>query len=338
MAKYALADKGSLTLSGSGAHAVTYARASSATLTLGGAGAQAASYYRSAAATLAAAAAGARTAIYSRTASATLALGGLGSRAVSFFLAAAANLTLAALGGKEGEYSSHATGILTLGAEGWWRLPPVARFSLTFMGLFAKRPANDSARPRVRAFVEAFRLRLLAGQSVANAVFWAAFPQLASGGDLDRWGEVRELKRAPGESDVVYQARILADIRTDARALTEQALLDALNDCGGPACTSVIHRGQRRRLRCQPVTFGGVTGRVVLGRGVRAPMTSRLGLFTCSAVLEREPTPAELTALAAAARGVIPATVRLLLVTYDAVAGVYLLHREVYAVPYIPGR
>jgi len=61
-----------------------------------------------------------------------------------------------------------------------------------------------------------------------NPVYESRFITLASGDELDRWGETLDLRRNSGEADDDYRTRLLSELRDFTACLTADALCDAV--------------------------------------------------------------------------------------------------------------
>lgn len=61
-----------------------------------------------------------------------------------------------------------------------------------------------------------------------NPVYDARFITLASGDDLDKWGETLDLPRNASELDAAYRTRLLTELRDFTSCLTADALMDAV--------------------------------------------------------------------------------------------------------------
>lgn len=66
-----------------------------------------------------------------------------------------------------------------------------------------------------------------------NPVYDARFITLASGDDLDKWGETLALPRNSGEADADYRARLLIELRDFTACLTADAIKDAVESLAG---------------------------------------------------------------------------------------------------------
>jgi hypothetical protein len=109
----------------------------------------------------------------------------------------------------------------------------MSRFTQTFNALYRKLPFSDEARTILRAWAEAVRQEILDLQTETNNVYDATWITTATGGDLDKWGEVLEVPRDPPEkSDVAYRVDLLERIRLSNYGLTHYLIRTGINAIG----------------------------------------------------------------------------------------------------------
>jgi len=118
----------------------------------------------------------------------------------------------------------------------------MSRFRFNFSILTGRKAFRDlNADSPLRKLLETIRSELTERDGATyefvsdglNKVYDARFITLASGDDLDKWGETLELPRSASELDEAYRARLLTELRDFTACLTADAIKDAVESLPG---------------------------------------------------------------------------------------------------------
>jgi len=144
-------------------------------------------------------------------------------------------------------------------------------------------------------------------QTAANAVYDACFLPTATGGDLEKWGEVLRVHRDEGETDPAYRQDLLEALKKAGGALTVQGITGAATAAAAAFVPPLGVTRVDEYYRARVEDGRGVTDEWYLGERWGLEYAD---LLSFAVVVDRIPTAAEARTLADAVAAVKPAQTR----------------------------